>query len=147
MGGGFAARPGFGGRGFAGRPPAVGEFGGWHRGYGRRGNVYIAGGYPWYGGYYDWPYYYGDYPYNWDYSYGEPGVVYGTPYVERRVTVYTHGGGIAEVQRMLKHEGFYTGSIDGIIGPETRAAIRAFQASHGLRVTGRIDASLMHSLR
>lgn len=52
-----------------------------------------------------------------------------------------------EVQRELSRLGYYRGSIDGVIGPRSRAAIRAYQADHGMVITGRIDATLLRSLR
>lgn len=51
-----------------------------------------------------------------------------------------------DVQRSLARRGFYRGEIDGDVGPGTRAAIRSFQYSRGLTVTGRIDSSLLRSL-
>ena len=45
------------------------------------------------------------------------------------------------LQQKLTARGFDTGGSDGVIGPNTRAAIRAYQASRGLPVTG--DPSLM----
>jgi len=51
-----------------------------------------------------------------------------------------------DVQRALRHNGYYHGDIDGDIGPGTRAAIRQYQYEHHLEVTGRIDRSLLHSL-
>ncbi len=51
-----------------------------------------------------------------------------------------------EVQSALQELGFYQGAIDGDVGPETRAAIRAYQAENGLGVTGRIDAGLLRLL-
>jgi len=47
--------------------------------------------------------------------------------------------GIENVQKTLSNRGFYQGSIDGIVGPQTRAAIREYQSSEGLAVTGRLD--------
>lgn len=41
-----------------------------------------------------------------------------------------------EVQKALKEAGFYKGAVDGIVGPKTRSAIRAFQQEHGLTVDG-----------
>lgn len=37
-----------------------------------------------------------------------------------------------EVQGMLKQLGYSTGEIDGLNGPGTRAAVRAFQRDFGL---------------
>jgi Putative peptidoglycan binding domain len=86
-------------------------------------------GYP-YGGYgYGYPYYgygYGGY----GYDYGQPG--YG-PYGG-----YGYGGygnashsRVAELQRRLARAGYYHGAIDGIMGPGTRRAIRAYERDHG----------------
>jgi peptidoglycan hydrolase-like protein with peptidoglycan-binding domain len=51
-----------------------------------------------------------------------------------------------EVQRELAERGYYGGPIDGAIGPQSRAAIRAFQVDKGLPVTGRVDGRLLDSL-
>ena len=45
----------------------------------------------------------------------------------------------AGLQVALRAQGLYLGSIDGIVGPHTVAAVRAFQRTHGLRVTGIAD--------
>lgn len=50
------------------------------------------------------------------------------------------------VQRALSARGYYGGPIDGDIGPGSRAAIRAYQADHGMEVTGEIDGQLLRSL-
>jgi len=41
-----------------------------------------------------------------------------------------------DIQRALKNAGYYTGAIDGKIGPMTQAAIREFQNDMGLKVDG-----------
>lgn len=41
-----------------------------------------------------------------------------------------------EIQRALKNAGYYTGSLDGKIGPESREAIRSFQRDNGLTADG-----------
>jgi Putative peptidoglycan binding domain len=51
-----------------------------------------------------------------------------------------------DVQRSLAQQGYYHGPLDGEIGSGSRAAIRAYQADHGLEATGRIDGALLHSL-
>ena len=44
--------------------------------------------------------------------------------------------GVAALQVALKSRGFYTGAIDGVIGPRTVAAVRVFQRKHHLAVDG-----------
>jgi len=46
---------------------------------------------------------------------------------------------IAGLQVALRAQGLYRGAIDAIAGPETVAAVRAFQRSHGIRATGIAD--------
>lgn len=41
-----------------------------------------------------------------------------------------------EVQTVLKKWGYYTGNVDGINGPKTIAAVKAFQKKYGLAVDG-----------
>ncbi|MSU72015.1 MAG: peptidoglycan-binding protein [Opitutus sp.] len=45
-----------------------------------------------------------------------------------------------DAQVELARRGFSSGSIDGVAGPKTRAALRAFQASRNLPTTGELDA-------
>lgn len=161
--------------GFVGRPAFVGERfarSNWNRGRrhfddhrhfndhrhfrNRNANVFFVGGggYPWYYPYYDtagYGYGYGYDPY-YDYDYGydtayEPQatVAYAQPYQP-----YVRGraveASIVDIQRSLKRMGYYDGAIDGIVGPQTRAAIRAYQADRGLRPTGRINNTLLRSM-
>lgn len=50
------------------------------------------------------------------------------------------------VQRALAEQGYYGGSIDGIIGPQTRQALRNFQRAHKLPITGRLDERTVDAL-
>jgi Putative peptidoglycan binding domain len=50
------------------------------------------------------------------------------------------------VQRALARVGYYQGSIDGQIGPQSQRAIARYQQDHGLRPTGVITQSLLNSL-
>lgn len=43
---------------------------------------------------------------------------------------------LKQIQRALKSAGFYQGSIDGKIGPKTKAAIIKFQKANGLKADG-----------
>jgi hypothetical protein len=103
-----------------------------------RSSVYFGFGlgYPYYG--YGWGYpYYGAYPYGYGYY---------TP----RYTTYDRGitddATDAAVQRRLARGGYYHGSIDGVIGPGTRNAIRAFESNNGLPVDGVIDTQLLRTM-
>jgi peptidoglycan hydrolase-like protein with peptidoglycan-binding domain len=46
--------------------------------------------------------------------------------------------GWRDIQRSLKDLGLYTGAIDGIAGPKTRAALRKWQTQTGRVVTGEV---------
>jgi peptidoglycan hydrolase-like protein with peptidoglycan-binding domain len=52
----------------------------------------------------------------------------------------------AGLQVALRAQGLYDGPIDGIVGPQTVAAIRAFQRTHGLHVTGLADVRMRRDL-
>jgi peptidoglycan hydrolase-like protein with peptidoglycan-binding domain len=47
---------------------------------------------------------------------------------------------ISAAQQILVDRGYYSGPVDGVFGPATYAAVRAYQRDHGLRITGRLDA-------
>lgn len=53
---------------------------------------------------------------------------------------------IAHVQRELAARSLYSGAIDGMAGPRTRAAVAAYRASIGLEADGEIDAALLENL-
>ena len=53
---------------------------------------------------------------------------------------------IANVQAALQSEGYYTGEVDGTLGPLTRSALAAYQADHGLYTTAAIDQPTLASL-
>src|SRR5215469_6686645 len=125
----------------------IGDFGfpwwwgwGWGAGWGWG---YPYGGYPYYG-------YYDGYPYGYGYGYGDPGYGYGN---------YGYGNGygygysssgqygspthskVAELQRRLARAGYYHGSIDGVLGPQTRRAIRNYEQDHGYADAGSSNSS------
>ncbi len=45
-----------------------------------------------------------------------------------------------DIQTALKNAGFYTGEVDGRIGPMTRKAIKDFQTSKGLTADGKVGS-------
>ena len=100
-------------------------------------------GYPY--GYYGYGYGYG-YPYGYDYyggsaygygdqgyGYGDQGYGYGNQGYGYGDQGYGYGdrSRVAQLQRRLARAGYYSGAIDGIMGPQTRRAIRAYERSHG----------------
>lgn len=46
---------------------------------------------------------------------------------------------ILQVQQTLTAQGFYKGDISGVVGSKTKTAIKAFQKTNGLTVTGLLD--------
>jgi membrane-bound lytic murein transglycosylase B len=54
---------------------------------------------------------------------------------------------LREVQEHLTRTGHYSGTIDGAIGPESRDAIRAYQAERGMRADGDPGVDLLKVLR
>ena len=52
-----------------------------------------------------------------------------------------------EIQRLLKDKGFYTGSIDGDPGSNTRKGIRLFQKSQGVSPDGEPTQTVLKALR
>ena len=94
------------------------------------------------GGYYYWDrgYWYPAYGYDPAYStyrYDEP--IYGYNQMEPRQVML-------RVQRELRRDGYYRGALDGLIGPQTRAALARFQRDNGLYVTRRIDGPTLAAL-
>ena len=106
--------------------PYNGYYSGWpssNWGYGRSGGYYPSS-------------YYGGYPssgYNNYYSYYTPTYGYNASMV-------------AAVQRRLGQLGYYHGVVDGVIGPQTRGAIAAFESRNGMAVDGTISRPLLDSL-
>lgn len=53
---------------------------------------------------------------------------------------------VADVQRALAQRGLYRGAIDGVVGPQTREAVRRFQASQRLPGDGQITQQTVQAL-
>jgi len=87
---------------------------------------------------------------NWPYSYYPSSYYrdyYPYSYSYYRGPAYGHDGSVvAAVQRGLAELGYYHGVIDGIMGPQTRAAISAYESTHNLVVDGTINAQLLRRM-
>jgi peptidoglycan hydrolase-like protein with peptidoglycan-binding domain len=53
---------------------------------------------------------------------------------------------VRQAQQQLKAAGFDPGPVDGRLGPNTRAALRDYQAAHSLPTTGKLDRATQRSL-
>jgi len=55
------------------------------------------------------------------------------------VAIVTAPPHVMAMQQALKDKGFDPGSVDGVVGPKTSSALRAYQKSENLTTTGRLD--------
>jgi hypothetical protein len=123
--------------------------GNWNRHcHGGHSNFVFSFGYPFFG----YPYGYGYYPYGYGYGGGYYGYgpgyyggygsgyygngYYGNVYYGSRYYGSSYGSngnrsGVFRLQQQLARAGYYRGPIDGIMGPRTRYALRAYQHDHG----------------
>ena len=53
---------------------------------------------------------------------------------------------VANVQSALQQQGYYQGDIDGVLGPQTRAALADYQSAQGLEATGAVDEPTLETL-
>jgi len=53
---------------------------------------------------------------------------------------------IRQAQRQLQEAGFAPGSLDGMLGPQTRVALQQYQAKRGLPKTGELDEATRKAL-
>jgi hypothetical protein len=54
---------------------------------------------------------------------------------------------VADAQNALNSKGYDAGPADGVMGPNTRAAIQKFQADNGLPQTGSLDPATRDALK
>lgn len=109
---------------------------GWWRNHFNTTFVLFGGGYY----YYDLGYWYPAYGYSPiynNYAYSEP--IYG-------YNNLAPGQVLENVQLALRDLGYYRGPIDGLIGPETRSALAAYQQDQGLVVTSAVDEPTLVTL-
>lgn len=98
--------------------------------------VLFGGGYYYFDNNYWYPAYGYD-PYYSNYAYDEP--IYGYDNLPP-------GQVIANVQSALQEQGYYNDAVDGLIGPNTRAALSNFQRGRGLPITAAIDGPTLQAL-
>jgi hypothetical protein len=93
------------------------------------------------GGWYFWNagYWYPAWGYDSDYSYPYDGPIYGAATLAPNQIVVS-------VQQQLQADGYYSGPIDGVLGSQTRYALAAYQADHGLAVTSAVDEPTLATL-
>jgi hypothetical protein len=130
--------------GFGGGHGGGGGFGGGHMGGGHYGGHYYGG--RWYGG--GWYPYYGwsGYPYGIDdYGYSDAPYAYNDDQSGLYDTA-TNNGSVAAAQKELTKLGYYHGSVDGVIGPETEKAVRWFQSVDKLPVNGELNDQTLRAL-
>jgi hypothetical protein len=126
-----------------------------HHGHFHHGHVFVfidgfwwgldPGFYPYYA-YSDDPYGYGysnnSYPYDYyEYSPYNNDDEQGAPSDQ-----FANSTTVSAVQSQLAKLGYYRGSIDGVVGDETQAALARYQEEHELSVTGTLTAATLQSL-
>jgi len=90
--------------------------------------------------YWDSGYWYPAWGYNPGASYYYDGPIYASnPEMDPGQTV-------ANVQAALQEQGYYQGEVDGVLGPQTRAALAEYQSAQGLEPTGTVDEPTLETL-
>ncbi len=51
-----------------------------------------------------------------------------------------------EIQTALKNAGYYTGAVDGKVGPKSKKAIEEFQKANGLKADGKVGPKTWEAL-
>ena len=53
---------------------------------------------------------------------------------------------IVKIQERLKIQGYYSGSLDGVMGPKTMTAIDVFKIAKGFALGGYLDSATIQEL-
>jgi len=53
---------------------------------------------------------------------------------------------VKQAQQALQSQGLYQGKVDGVLGPETKQALKEFQQKNGLKQTGSLDQRTLAAL-
>ena len=107
----------------------------WHNHFNTTFILFGGGYYYWWDGW--WYPAYGYSPFYNNYIYNEP--IYAP-------NAAAPGQVIENVQVALRDQGYYPGAVDGIVGPQTRTALAAYQRDHGLMITQAIDEPTLVTL-
>ena len=99
----------------------------WDTNYGTNLTFVFGAPYFWSSGYW-----YPAWGYNPGYVYPYDGPIYGASRL-------TPDQIVLNVQTQLRDDGYYDGPVDGVLGPQTRRALAAFQADNGLAITSAVD--------
>lgn len=68
------------------------------------------------------------------------------PTAEPVIRAGAMGDSVTRLQNRLKELGYYTGTVDGQFGPDTRTAVTAFQQRHGLQADGVVGPDTSETL-
>ena len=66
--------------------------------------------------------------------------------MQHQSTTLTQKGKITKVQQALKNEGYTITSVDGVMGPETRSALKEYQAENGIEESGRLNEKTISAM-
>lgn len=70
----------------------------------------------------------------------------GTEAVQTLSQLGSRGQEVKNIQTRLKKWGYYSGTVDGIYGSQTVAAVKKFQKKHGLRVDGIAGPATLYAI-
>ena len=70
----------------------------------------------------------------------------GTSRTATRHATTSNQSTVRSAQQALNDQGYNAGTVDGIVGPRTQAAIREFQSDKGIQATGRLDSATIAAL-
>jgi len=94
-----------------------------------------------------WFGYDGFYPYDYGYPYDYYGYDDDQGYNGDNETADPYSDAtVSAVQSQLARQGYYRGVVDGVYGPQTRAALTRYQSNHGLQVTGSLTPATLQAL-
>lgn len=74
---------------------------------------------------------------------GQPGLVASWPRGEKTLSREQ----VKQLQKLLNAQGFHAGAVDGLMGPATRSAVRAYQRSVGQTADGFVTVAMLKQLQ